>query len=191
MRIPRGIATLVIIAAVVGSALLGQQRWRTESDTVAYAQTEQPGYSARNAELIETGADGRPLFRLDAEVIRQRSQDDSVDLDNVHMSYRGERSSQWALTAQHGTVREGNEYIELDGQRSRGGSPARYHRPRHDTYRKTLLQHEDGDREHPRSGYPGVRIARNSCNRPRRQLEGRARTARIGHSWPLFSLRRC
>lgn len=115
MRIPRGIATLVIIAAVVGSALLGQQRWRTESDTVSFEQTEQPGYSARNAELIETGADGRPLFRLDAEVIRQRSQDDSVDLDKVHMSYRGEKSSQWALTAEHGTVREGNEHIELEG----------------------------------------------------------------------------
>lgn len=115
MKIPRGVATLIIIAAVVGSALLGQQRWRTESDTVSYAQTEQPGYSATNAELIETGADGKPLFRLNAQTIRQKSQDDSVDLDKVHMSYRGERSSQWALTAKHGTVRENNERIELDG----------------------------------------------------------------------------
>lgn len=115
MRIPRGVATLIIIAAVVGSALLGQQRWRSDNDTVTFEKTEQPGYSARNAELIETGVDGRPLFRLDAETIHQRSQDDSVDLDNVHMSYRGERSSQWALTAEHGTVREGNERIELDG----------------------------------------------------------------------------
>lgn len=115
MRIPRGIATLIIIAAVVGSALLGQQRWRTDNETISFAKTEQPGYSARDAELIETGADGRPLFRLNAETIRQRAQDDSVDLDKVHMSYRGERSSQWSMTAKHGTVRENNEHIELDG----------------------------------------------------------------------------
>lgn len=113
--IPRGLTTLIIIAVVVGSALLGQQRLRPDGETTTATQPLEPGYAARDAELVETGADGRPLYRLNADVIRQRPQDSSVQLENVRMAYRGENSSQWSLTASQGTVRQNNERIELEG----------------------------------------------------------------------------
>ena len=113
--ISRSITTVVVIAAVVGSALLGQQRFKRESAPTAVARTPDPGYAARDAELIETGEDGRPLYRLNAATIRQHPTNGSVQLDKVRMSYRGEESSQWSLSAERGAIRENNEHIELAG----------------------------------------------------------------------------
>jgi len=111
----RGITTLIVIAAVVGAVLLGQQHFKQNAPASRQPRAAEPGYAARDAELIETGADGRPLYRLNAEVIRQQPQGDTVQLDKVRMTYRGESSSQWSLSAEHGSVRENNELIELVG----------------------------------------------------------------------------
>jgi lipopolysaccharide export system protein LptC len=108
------LTALIVIAVIVGAALLGQQRFK-QAAPAAPARSEETGYFARNAELTETGEDGRPLYRLDAETILQRPKDDSVQLNKVRMTYRAENSSQWALSAEHGTVRENNEHIELAG----------------------------------------------------------------------------
>jgi lipopolysaccharide export system protein LptC len=78
-------------------------------------ETTEPGYSARDAELTETGADGRALYRLNAKQIRQRPEDGSVLLEQVQMTYRGQASNQWALTANEGTLRDNNEQIKLTG----------------------------------------------------------------------------
>lgn len=114
-RIRRGFTTLVVIAVVVGSAILGQQRLNRADDEVLQAQPSEPGYSARDAELIETGPDGRPLYRLNARTIRQQPENGSVQLEHVRMSYRGENSNQWSLTAAEGTIRENDEHIDLQG----------------------------------------------------------------------------
>ncbi len=112
----RGLTTLIVIAIVVAAALLGQQRLSREDEDTQQAQTPEPGYSARDAELTETGADGRALYRLNAKEIRQRPDDGSVQLEQVRMTYRGEASNQWALTAREGTIQQNNEKIELTGE---------------------------------------------------------------------------
>jgi len=112
---PRGLTALIVIAIVVGSALLAQQRFKRETATPIQTQTEQLGYAARDAELVETGDDGRPLYRLNAATIREYPKDSTVQLDQVQMTYRGENSNQWALSAEHGSVRERDEHIELHG----------------------------------------------------------------------------
>jgi lipopolysaccharide export system protein LptC len=111
---PRGITTLIVIAVIVGSALLGQQKMKPEP-VAAQPRAVEPGYAAKDAELIETGADGRPLYRLNAKTIRQSPADGSVQLDEVRMSYRGESTNQWSLSATQGVLRENNERIELAG----------------------------------------------------------------------------
>jgi lipopolysaccharide export system protein LptC len=111
----RGLTTLILIAVVVGAVMLGQQHLKQNTPGPRQSQREEPGYAAHDAELIETGADGRPLYRLNAQVIRQQPQDGSVQLDQVRMTYRAENSSQWALSADHGSVRENNEHIALSG----------------------------------------------------------------------------
>lgn len=111
----RGLTTLIVIAIVVASALLGQQRLSRDDEDTLQAQTTEPGYSARDAELTETDAEGRALYRLNAKVIRQRPDDGSVQLEQVRMTYRGEASNQWAMTAREGTIQQNNEHIQLMG----------------------------------------------------------------------------
>ena len=40
-----------------------------------------PGYAARDAEVIETGYDGRERYRLKASVIRQQTESGLIDLE--------------------------------------------------------------------------------------------------------------
>jgi len=111
----RGLTTLILIAVIVGAVLLGQQHFKQGAPPPHRPQTSEPGYSARDAELTETGPDGRPLYRLNAATVRESPRDGSVQLDDVQMTYRGENSNQWSLTAEHGSVRQSNEHIELTG----------------------------------------------------------------------------
>ena len=113
--ISRGLTTLLVIVVVVASAILGQQRLSRDDDEAAPGEAPEPGYAARDAKLIETGTDGRPLYRLNADVIRQRPEDGSVQLEGVRMSYRGENSNQWSLTANTGSIQQNNEHIDLQG----------------------------------------------------------------------------
>ena len=46
-----------------------------------------PGYAARDAEVIETGYDGRERYRLNASVIRQQSDGGVIDLEQLEMDY--------------------------------------------------------------------------------------------------------
>jgi LPS export ABC transporter protein LptC len=72
------------------------------------------GYAAYDAELIQTGGDGRTLFRLNAAVIRQALQNDDVRLQQVQLQYRAAQS-QWSLAAQRATLLHGNENVEFFG----------------------------------------------------------------------------
>ncbi len=112
-RILSGVA---ISALVIAAALLGNQQFGRDTVTAPARPGAEPGYAARDAVLIETGTDGRPLYTVDAEVIRQQPNRGVVMLDTVRVDYRGEGTNQWALSAQHGMIQEGSDIIELSGK---------------------------------------------------------------------------
>jgi lipopolysaccharide export system protein LptC len=65
-----------ILFAVVALGALGvlfylQHSDSDGSDSAGDVESTEPGYIATNAELIETGDDGHPLYRLNAERIEQ------------------------------------------------------------------------------------------------------------------------
>ena len=62
------------------------------------------GYSALHAELIETGPDGQPLYRLDADRIEQPQPQGTVFLTNPKLDYQPEAGNPWTLTAQSGQM---------------------------------------------------------------------------------------
>ena len=89
-----------------------------------------PGYAARDAEVIETGYDGRERYRLNARVIRQQSDGGVIDLEQLEMDYHpgaqsdvpGERpatpasaSETWHLTSDRGQVRANGDDVQLNG----------------------------------------------------------------------------
>jgi lipopolysaccharide export system protein LptC len=118
-----------IIAVVAVAYFLGRSdRGADEADDAA-AQAADPGYAARDAEVIETGYDGRERYRLDARVIRQRMETGVIELEQLHMNYHagaqagvpGEirpadaADEVWHLTSDRGQVRADGDDVFLSG----------------------------------------------------------------------------
>jgi len=117
--------------AVVGGAYYLSVANRSGSGADSSAtQAPDPGYSAREAEVIETGYDGRERYRLNASVVRQHSDSGVIDLENLKMDYHpgaqvvvpGERpitgkaaAEIWHLRSDRGQVRANGDDVQLSG----------------------------------------------------------------------------
>jgi LPS export ABC transporter protein LptC len=113
--------------AIIGVAYFIGLRGADDNETdAASAMSPDPGYAARDAQLIETGYDGRERYRLDARVIRQRTESGVIELEDLSMNYhiesRGEapEASQpaadvWHLTSERGEVRSNGDDVQLSG----------------------------------------------------------------------------
>jgi LPS export ABC transporter protein LptC len=108
-------ATLTLLAFLAGSLILGRQRRDAETPALTNRATEDLGYSARDAQLIETGADGRPKYTLNAKFIEQHPKDQSVQLQVVHMILTDADDNRWTVDAQHGDIVGDGVNIHLSG----------------------------------------------------------------------------
>ena len=108
-------ATLALIAVIGGSLFLGRQQRDAETPAPANRPAEDLGYGARDAQLIETGADGRPMYTLNAKLIEQHPKDDSVQLQTVHMILDDVDGNRWTVDAEHGDIVSAGVNIDLSG----------------------------------------------------------------------------
>jgi lipopolysaccharide export system protein LptC len=74
-----------------------------------------PGYSARNAVLIETGPNGHPMYTLHAARIRQEPDSEITLLDQVELQFRDRQGNLWNGRADEGRVVNGASEVELTG----------------------------------------------------------------------------
>jgi LPS export ABC transporter protein LptC len=121
----------VIVIAVVAAAwyfgIVGHSDNAADSTAVL---PPDPGYSALDAQVIETGYDGRERYRLNAKVIHQQGDNGVIDLEQLEMNYHpgaqgdlpGEKpasskatSGVWHLTSDRGQVRADGNDVQLDG----------------------------------------------------------------------------
>jgi LPS export ABC transporter protein LptC len=134
----RPLAYIGVIAAVAGAYFFGRAgRGNIGADETA-AETPDPGYAAHDAEIIETGYDGRERYRLNAKVIRQRTDTGVIELETLDMNYHpgaqalvaGETrpaaaaQESWHLTSDRGLVRADGDDVQLDGNVRVTGTPA-------------------------------------------------------------------
>jgi len=108
-------ATLALLALIGGSLLLGRQSRDAEAPVQAGRPAEDLGYGARDAQLIETGPDGRPKYTLNAKLIEQHPKDDSVQLNVVHMILDDVDGNRWTVDAQRGDIVHSGDNIDLSG----------------------------------------------------------------------------
>jgi LPS export ABC transporter protein LptC len=109
-------ATLALLALFAGSVFLGRERGAAETPAPSNRPTEDLGYGARDAQLIETGPDGRPKYTLNAKLIEQHPKDDSVQLTTVHMILNDTDGNTWTVDAQHGDIAGDGVNINLSGE---------------------------------------------------------------------------
>jgi lipopolysaccharide export system protein LptC len=121
----------VAAIAVIGVAYLIGTRGPSDDDTdAASAVGPDPGYAARDAQVIETGYDGRERYRLNARVIRQKTDSGIIELEDLSMNYHVEAQDNlpgesapaaiasadvWHLTSDRGEVRANGDDVELNG----------------------------------------------------------------------------
>src|SRR6201991_2142033 len=110
----RVLAALLFIAIIVGSFWLGGEQRETTATTTVEASSSDLGYSARNATLIETGTDGRPVYTLNANVIRQHP-GDGVEFEQVQMSFRDADGQTWKGRADQGELTTETGKVDLNG----------------------------------------------------------------------------
>jgi len=73
------------------------------------------GYAARNAQLIETSDDGRPIYTLFADRIRQHTNDNRVQLDQPRMTFVASDGNTWHVQSRAGQIRDDGVNVILYG----------------------------------------------------------------------------
>ncbi len=106
-----------LVAVVILAALLYlQDEDSGGSDSLgAEFGSAEPGYAAVGAELIETGEDGLPLYRLDASRIEQPKPGGTIFLTNPKLDYQLQPGNHWTLTALRGEMAEDASAATLTG----------------------------------------------------------------------------
>lgn len=127
----RWLIGFAVIVAVIGSIVLSRSARAPDSIGAGLPTAVDPGYLARDAEVIETGDDGRPRYRLDAELIEQAPNDETITLSRPVMHYLDTSGGTWRASADQGTVPPPRDVVELSGDvlltgtLASGGDPAR------------------------------------------------------------------
>jgi lipopolysaccharide export system protein LptC len=128
-RFARPLGAVAVIAIISIAYFMARAGRGDDSGAAAGALPPDPGYAALDAEVIETGYDGRERYRLNARVIRQQIDSSMIDLEQLEMDYHpgaqarvpGERAQTddrdevWHLRSDKGQVRADGDDIELVG----------------------------------------------------------------------------
>jgi lipopolysaccharide export system protein LptC len=121
----RALKYAAAIAVIAAAYFIGVRSPEDADTDAASTMAPDPGYAARDAQVIETGYDGRERYRLNARVIRQRTDSGIIELEGLAMNYHiesqdklpGEPASAdvWHLTSDRGEVRANGDDVELNG----------------------------------------------------------------------------
>ena len=115
-------AALVFIVVIGGTIIFGGQQAETTATTVV-EEPRDPGYAARDAKLVQTGPDGHPLYTVNAAVIRQQPDEDTVELEQATLGLYDANGNLWTARAQHGEVGQNTGIVELDDDVHVTGTP--------------------------------------------------------------------
>ncbi len=107
-------AAVIALLAIAWLALNGEPSGPAQPAAPAVS-AQNPGYSARNAVLIETGANGVPMYTLRAAEIREQPASKIALLEQVEMQFRDAAGQLWDGRANDARVMDQAEQIDLSG----------------------------------------------------------------------------
>lgn len=109
------VVILLSVAVLIGVLIVGRGSVTTTTRASQSEGYEQPGYSARNARVIETDDNGRPVYTVEAAMVRQRPNDGRVQLAAPRMSLLTTEGETVHAQARSGQIREDGSEIRLFG----------------------------------------------------------------------------
>jgi len=121
---PISLSIGLTVTAVCMLLLAGCFGGSPDARSAATETARDPGYSASDAEIIQTGADGTPRYRLRAARIEQDPRTLEVDLQQIRLETRDVDAARWQVDAAKGTLSSNAERLRLEGEvRLEGGDP--------------------------------------------------------------------
>jgi lipopolysaccharide export system protein LptC len=118
MKIYRVMAALALIALIGGFVLLGGQHEHSPSPSPVITREipqEPDGYAAKDARLVQTGPDGRPLYIVEAEHMQQHPGLGTVDMEQVQVGFHDDTGNLWQATGNHGVLGQTTGQVDLAG----------------------------------------------------------------------------
>lgn len=115
--IARALAALGLVALVVAGflLLLNRQQGVPAQTQPSTPGQSQPGYAARDAVIVETGADGEPMYTLRADTVHQVPAQQLVTLTHVRLAFHDTGGDTWTAHAARGRILQNAASIDLDG----------------------------------------------------------------------------
>jgi LPS export ABC transporter protein LptC len=120
------VLAVVAIRLTLGTGALGPTTVHSSRPT-----PPDQGYAATDATVVETGADGLPLYTLQARQVQQDTDSNLVNLTTVHMSFRDPAGGQWQARSDRAVARQDSAQIDLTGAVDVIGTFAGDERPAH------------------------------------------------------------
>lgn len=115
-------AALVFIVVIGGTIVFGGQQAGTTAPTIV-EEPRDPGYAARDAKLVQTGPDGHPLYTLNADVIRQQPDGNTVQLEQARLGFYDANGGLWTARSENGEVGQNSGLVELSNDVHVEGTP--------------------------------------------------------------------
>jgi lipopolysaccharide export system protein LptC len=115
-------SVLVFIVVIGGTIVFGGQQTEAIAPTIV-EEPRDPGYAARDAKLVQTGTDGRPLYTVNADVIRQQPNDNTVQLEHATLGFYDVNGSLWTARGAHGEVGQDTGIVKLSDDVHLNGTP--------------------------------------------------------------------
>jgi LPS export ABC transporter protein LptC len=111
------VLAVVAVWLTLRTGVLGPTTAHTSRPTVA-----DEGYSATGATVVETGADGLPMYTLQARQVQQDPDSNLVNLTTVHMSFRDPSGGQWQARSDRAVAQQDSAQIDLSGAVNASGT---------------------------------------------------------------------
>lgn len=118
-----------ILFALVALTALGALLYLRQSDdnsgalAIGEPLNAEPGYVAIHGDLIETGDNGHPLYRLDADRIEQPAPQGTIYLTQPTLDYQPAPGNHWTVTAMQGELPQDAHAADLSGSVHAEGRP--------------------------------------------------------------------
>ena len=122
--IGRLLLLVLALAILAGLLYLQQPQIDDVETTAAQIANADPGFVAIGAELIETGDDGHPLYRLEADRIAQPVAGGTIYLTAPTLHYQPAAGNPWVLTAREGQLPQSAHTADLMGSVQAEGKPS-------------------------------------------------------------------
>jgi LPS export ABC transporter protein LptC len=111
----RLVTLLAVLLLIGGIYYFSSGPGVSDAPKAAGERADDSGYAARNAQLIETGDDGRPIYTLLADRIRQHTNDNRVQLDQPRMTFVASDGNTWHVQSRAGQIRDDGVNVILYG----------------------------------------------------------------------------